>query len=270
MCRGHIQGKPPRIVFAGFTLIELLVVIAIIAVLASMILPALAASKAKAWRVSCMNNLKQLQICVVQYTHDNSDRVPPNNSVYDLTTGSPYPGANLKDAWCPGNAQTDLSTSNIEAGFLFSYNRSVKIYHCPADQSSVSNHPGVLKTRSYNMSQSINGHPNIADIPSFQKWSQITEPAPAKCFVFIEVHEDAILDSLFGMPTVEPGYWAQNTYWDLPANRHNQGCNLSFADGHVEYWHWKAPKLYPQSLKPATSQEWQDYWRFAAGIKQRF
>jgi prepilin-type processing-associated H-X9-DG protein len=38
----------------------------------------------------------------------------------------------------------------------------------------------------------------------------------------------------------------------LAADRHKQGCNLSFLDGHVEHWRWKAPKVYRFSESPAT------------------
>jgi prepilin-type processing-associated H-X9-DG protein len=230
-------------------LIELLVVIAIIAILAALLLPGLARSKAQALNLACLNHLRQLQLCWHLYATDHDDSLPPNHSVYDVSSGQPIPGLDLSLTWCPGNARQDTNTANIEKGYLFPYNRSAAIYHCPADRSFVERSDGgtlsMLRTRSYNMSQSINGLPfavTLTNIPTFQKLTQIRNPDPAALFVFIDVHEGGILDSLFGIPI--PGDPWDGIWFDLPANRHNAGCNFSFADGHVERWKWKTPKVF--------------------------
>ncbi len=255
---GTVNVRLPRrgrLFAAGFTLIELLVVIAIIAILAALLLPSLAKAKEQARQVNCMSNLKQLQVCWELYADDNGGFFAPNDDISALGAGTGVETYN-KTSWCQGWPLTDTNTLGIRAGLLFPYNTSTGIYHCPSDMSQVQDASGNLlplpRTRSYNMSQSVNGlglliDPNMNDEPvdvyqpCFMKASAITNPAPTKLFVFIDENEATIYDAQFGypMPNDDPGVW-----WDMPSNRHDQGANLSFADGHVEYWRWRFPMIF--------------------------
>jgi prepilin-type processing-associated H-X9-DG protein len=178
-------------------------------------------------------------------------------------------GFNVSISWCNGDARTDTTTSNLQTGLLYPYNRSPGIYHCPSDVSTIVDGDGnplpLLRNRSYNMSQSVNGlglfvdptfnNDMAVDVtqPCFVKLSQVTNPPPDRLFVFLDENEGTLSDDQFGYAMPNYGY---GSWWDMPSNRHNQGADLSFADGHVEYWRWVVPMLYtnPYSIYGPSAQ----------------
>ncbi len=237
----------------AFTLIELLVVVAIIAILAAMLLPTLSRAKIYAQSLGCLNNLKQLELCCHLYSSDYNDFLPPNQAggfvSAPSSTNSPSVVTNV-NSWCPGIAPMDATPDNVKIGLLFPYNSSLAIYHCPSDKSTVNGLPNLSRTRSYCMEISLNCDDALN---TFRKYTEIKNPTPSGLFVFVDTQEDDIWDGTFGIfsPT---SYWSD--FWlDLAADRHNRGANLSFADGHVEHWKWKAPKNFQGSFWPANSDD---------------
>ena len=235
----------------AFSMVELLVVLAVISILAALLLPALSKAKNRVQTLACLNNLKQLEASCHLYTSDFSDFLPPNQAVKT----APAPGSTNAlvsilnaNSWCPGLAPLDLTAKNVQSGLIFPYNKSLFIYHCPADGSTVNGFPSVLRNRSYSMDISL----NCDQAASYRKFTEIRSQSPATLFVLVDGLEQDIWDAtleLFSPDSPWSDYW-QN----VPADRHKLGANLSFADGHVEYWKWKAPKVAGNDLSPAYSE----------------
>lgn len=262
-------GRPHRGTPSAFTLLELLVVIAIIAILAALLLPGLSRARQLALSADCLNHLRQLQTASQLYTTDNRDWLVQNDSVLFVSGPDSGPGGGFTNgvSWCPGDVRVDTTTTNVQAGLLFPYTRSTPLYRCPADNKRVPRPGGgsVPRTRSYNLSIWLNCQASDG-AGTYTKFTEVTDPPISGCQTFVDTHEDEIADATFGLYPQGDIFWGD--YWlDVPADRHNQGANLAFLDGHVEHFRWQAPKKGVQIGDPVTDpKQLRDYRKLQTTI----
>jgi len=233
----------------AFSLIELLVVVAIIAILASLLLPALSSAKTTANAAQCLSNKKQLQLAWWLYATDHEDQIPPNGEVV------PGPArADLKYWWAQGIMNyEDNHSDNTNVHLLIdpqyaqlgNYTKAPAVYKCPDDKSSV-----LISGSSHSRVRSVSMNVHVGrcidcfgDEPKHVGPRTVAKiPNPTQQFVFIDEHPDSINTIAFWLSPAKDRY---AKIINFPGSMHNGAATLSFADGHAEAHRWTDPRTKP-------------------------
>jgi prepilin-type N-terminal cleavage/methylation domain-containing protein/prepilin-type processing-associated H-X9-DG protein len=266
------SSRPAPGAAAAFTLIELLVVIAVIAILASMLLPALAKAKLKATGASCLNNQKQLTLAWMLYADDNRDGITApeyrgdNGVSVALEAGGFWRGpvpATGGGPFLPAVISVPDAMTRIEAGLrtspLWKYCAASGAYQCPGDLRTKYLRTGNMIRRgwafgSYSKADGMNGGA-WGGIKPFRTLGAIQEPSQS--MLFIEEADPRSVNWGTWVIDVNPPGWV-----DPFAIFHGHFSTFAFADGHAEGHRW----LDALTIKAATeSVKGKDSFFWAGG-----
>lgn len=191
----------------GFTLIELLVVIAIIAILAAILFPVFAKAREKARQSTCLSNLKQIETAWLMYAQDYDERVCPiwirwTNTTADWTGGAHWPY------------------------LLQPYTKNSAIFTCPSKPKQTWNGAPLY------YSSTNGGYGQNYDLGYLHR-TNLTSTWDCPPASLGEIKAPSKLVVHGDVENANPTLYRSSGYI---ASRHNDGCNLSFADGHAKWY----------------------------------
>ena len=228
----------------AFTLLELLVVIAIIAILAALLLPSLSKAKAKAYRIQCVSNQKQLSLTWQLYADDNGGRFAANGFAMN-----PAPGKTK--LWVMGDEHINpLAFHNTnylldpQYALFADYLRIAAIYKCPADRTTITAGGQTLpRVRNYALNCYFNwespaiGNPLDPAFNTFMKTADLGATDPSATYTFVDTAPPNICFSAFQIFLGGSGF-----FFHRPSVEHDRSGTLAFADGHAEAHQWRDPE----------------------------